>query len=59
MAREIKKVDKNRAKYYEFYTGKKWGDKANYDLMINTSGRSLKEIAHGLTEMLAPYLKKD
>ena len=59
LAREIKKVDKNRAKYYEFYTGKKWGDKANYDLMINTSGRSLKEIAHGLTEMLAPYLKKD
>lgn len=30
-------VDKNRRKYYEYYTGKKWGYRLNYDLCVNTS----------------------
>ena len=46
--KEIKKqilsIDKNRAKYYNFYTGNKWGDKSNYDLCINTTGFTIKEI---------------
>ena len=46
--KEIKKqilsIDKNRAKYYDFYTGNKWGDKANYDMCINTSNLVIKEI---------------
>jgi cytidylate kinase len=32
-----KKTDKNRANYYNFYTGKDWGDPINYDLVINTT----------------------
>ncbi|HBS02520.1 MAG TPA: cytidylate kinase-like family protein [Firmicutes bacterium] len=54
LAREFKTIDRNRAKYYEFYTGKKWGAKENYDLMINTSGRSVKELADKLAHFLAP-----
>ena len=46
--KEIKKqilsIDKNRAKYYDFYTGNKWGDKSNYDLCINTTDLVIKEI---------------
>ena len=30
-------IDKNRAKYYDFYTGQTWGDRANYDLCVNTA----------------------
>ena len=37
-------IDKKRAKYFEFYTGHKWGDKLNFDLCINTSRAVIKEI---------------
>lgn len=43
--KEIKKVDKRRRKYYEFYTYQKWGDRNNYDVMINTSGQDIKALA--------------
>lgn len=33
----ISKTDKNRASYYEFYTGQKFGDATNYDICLNTS----------------------
>lgn len=42
--KEIKKVDKHRRHYYEFYTSQKWGDIHNYDVCINTSGRTIKEV---------------
>ncbi len=32
----IKKTDKKRANYYNFYTDKKWGKVDNYDLTINS-----------------------
>ena len=40
----INNIDKSRAKYYEFYTGMKWGDKKNYDLCVNTTDVVIKEI---------------
>ena len=33
----IRKTDKRRANYYEYYTDKKWGAAANYHLTINSS----------------------
>lgn len=45
MKQKVLSVDKNRGKYYEYYTGKKWGDRLNYDLCINTSRQNIKEIA--------------
>lgn len=33
--RIIKKTDKRREDYYNFFTGKKWGDVNNYDLVVN------------------------
>lgn len=41
----IVSMDKNRAKYYEFYTGNKWGDKSNYDLCLNTTDTEIKQSA--------------
>lgn len=43
--KQIVSIDKNRAKYYDFYTGNKWGDKSNYDLCINTTDVNIKDIA--------------
>lgn len=33
----IRKLDKERAKYYNDYTGQEWGDKEYFDLCINTA----------------------
>lgn len=33
---EIRRVNRNRATHYEYYTGEKWGDPHRYDLMLNT-----------------------
>lgn len=33
----IKKTDKTRANYYNFYSNQKWGAVENYDLCLNTS----------------------
>lgn len=33
----LAKTDKNRAKYYNYYTGKKWGIADNYTLSIDSS----------------------
>ncbi len=37
-------IDKKRGKYYRDYTGRHWGDRLNYDLCINTSHTSIKEM---------------
>ena len=52
MQKQIRAMDKNRARYYEFYTGLKWGDKFNYDLCINTSNAVIKEIVPAIAKML-------
>lgn len=35
--KELEKENRTRERYYNYYTGQKWGDTQNYDLMINTS----------------------
>lgn len=47
----IKKIDKGRAKYYEYYTGKVWKNKENYDLCINTTNTNIKEIVPLIAKM--------
>ena len=51
MKKQILSIDKHRAKYYDYYTGNKWGDKNNYDLCINTSGLVIKEIVPVIAKM--------
>ena len=51
-AREmIKKTDKQRKSYYNFYADGNWGVRSNYDLMLRTDGHSLEE----LVELIAAY----
>ena len=49
--KQINSIDKNRAKYYDYYTGNKWGDKGNYDLCINTTDLVIKEIVPVIAKM--------
>ena len=46
--KELNTENDKRARYYNYYTGKKWGDPVNYDLVVNTSNTSLEEIADGI-----------
>lgn len=52
LIKQIKKIDSRRAKYYEFYTSQKWGDKLNYDICINTSNKSIKEVVGIILEAI-------
>jgi cytidylate kinase len=52
LAKKINAINKKRRDYYEYYTGRNWGDKENYDLMINTSHMNIKEIAHNLATLI-------
>ena len=49
--KQILSIDKNRAKYYDFYTGNTWGDKNNYDICINTTDLVIKEIVPVLAKI--------
>ena len=42
---ELNAEDKKRARYYEYYTGAKWGSPENYDFVINTAKMSLEKAA--------------
>ena len=43
--KELNAVDEQRRNYYAYYTGRRWGDPQNYDMMINTSRITLEEAA--------------
>ena len=50
--RKIAEIDRNRSRYYAFFSGQKWCARENYDLLINTSGRNIKKQAAALYEYL-------
>lgn len=51
---EIVKRDKARANYYNYHTGRKWGDRSNYNLCINSSYMTEEETA----DLIVEYLRK-
>lgn len=53
--KDMEREDKTRERYYNYYTGKKWGDPLNYDLMINTSKITLEKAA----EVIMRYIEKN
>ncbi|MDE6961439.1 MAG: cytidylate kinase-like family protein [Lachnospiraceae bacterium] len=50
----IKETDKQRRKYYSYYTGRTWDVASNYDLCLNTSNMTIEEGA----EIIKCYLKQ-
>lgn len=49
----IKKTDKRRAGYYNYYTDRKWGVAAHYDLCVNSSRLGID----GTVKLLMDYIK--
>lgn len=54
-ARQIAhKTNKLRANYYNFYTDKRWGDAASYDLTLNTSLLKMEDAV----AIIAEYIRR-
>ena len=51
LRQKILDIDKIRAKYYEFYTGEPWGNKLNFDMCLNTTNVSIKELAAAVAKL--------
>lgn len=50
----IENGESERASYYNYYTGKKWGDSSSYDLCVNSSVLGLTATA----EYIAEFVRK-
>ena len=48
----IRKTDKNRANYYNYYSDMKWGEASNYDLCINSSQIGIE----GAVDLMVTYI---
>ena len=53
LKQHILDVNKDRAKYYEFYTGQTWGDRLNYDQCVNTTHADLKRTVSAIAGLFA------
>lgn len=49
----IHNAESQRASYYNYYTGKRWGDSSSYDLCVNSSRLGLDATA----EFIAQFIK--
>ncbi len=47
----ITQIDKRRANHYNTFTDNVWGNRQNYDLMINSSVLGIEETANLITQM--------
>lgn len=56
--KKIHKIDKNRAAYYTYYTGKEWNDARNYDLCLNTASMSYEELVGVVRTYIEVYVKE-
>ena len=54
--RNIRSIDKGRARYYNYFSRQKWGARENYDLLINTAGKDVKQVSEAVADYLKRYL---
>lgn len=52
MERKIKRIDGERARYYELFSDLAWGDKAGYDLCVNTTGAAIKALVPAIEQYI-------
>ena len=59
MEKKIKQMDKQRRRFYDFYTDNKWGAKESYDLCINTSRTGIDGAVSIIETMIKASAGKD
>ena len=58
-AKTVKKIDKERTSFYNFYTSMKWGDARDFDLCINTSKIDIDEAVEIILETVKRHYKDE
>lgn len=48
----LKRLDRQHTRYYQFYTGRKWGDSVNYDLCLNSAAYGIDGSVDFILRML-------
>lgn len=56
--KEIKKIDKQRANHYKYYTGRDWKDYSNYDICINSDALGVEKSADLICDLLKSKIVK-
>lgn len=57
--REIKRIDGARRSTHDLYSPRVWGDKAGYNICINTTDTDVKSIIEPLSEIIVEYFKQE
>ena len=50
--KEIKRIDKQRANHYKYYTEKEWNDSANYDISISSDTLGVEKTAELICQIV-------
>lgn len=58
LIKKIRQIDKNRAKLHSMVAHSKWGDKEAYQLMVNTSGFTIKDLVPMTAEFARAWFEK-
>lgn len=56
--KNILQIDKNRARAREMFTGSKWGERSAYDLIVNTTNWTIKELAPVVAEFALKWFEQ-
>lgn len=59
LEQKIKKVDKNRKKYYDLISNGTWDNKENYEMCINTTNIEIKNIIKPLANYIQNWFKEE
>lgn len=57
--KKIEKIDKYRAAYYRYYTGRDWNDARNYNFCLDTTSMSYEKLAEVVENFVQIYQKPD
>lgn len=57
LEKKIKGIDKGRRTTHDLYSSFVWGDKAAYNLCVNTSGLSIESVVPAVAEIISDYFK--
>ena len=59
LEKKINQIDKARKNFYGMISGREWGEKDNYHLMINTSDFEIKNIIPAITQYVETFFRRD
>lgn len=59
MERKIRSIDKNRSQAREIITESKWGDRASYHLVVNTTDWTIKELAPAVKTFIECWFRRE